>query len=151
MKIKRAPLIFHHVLSSTVKAFPEEWDLIARDFRNAIIKNGLYTTGPIFYQVPDFTTDANDVPMKFTFFAPVNEAVQIPPNEKYQYHDVLEFKDGLVLRHADMDEEVEESYAALHACAEQNGLTLQEPFYNIYLDVFGGGIMDIYAPIIKEG
>lgn len=74
MKIKRAPLIFHHVLSSTVKAFPDEWDLIARNFRNAIIKNRPYTTGPIFYQVPDFTAD-NGVLVDFIFFAPVNEAV----------------------------------------------------------------------------
>ena len=42
------------------------------------------------------------------------------------------FEDGLPLRHADLDEELELSYTLLRACAEDHGLKLKEPF-TIYI------------------
>lgn len=45
MKIKRSPIVFRNVISTTARCKTDEWYHTARDFRNAIIKNGLYSTG----------------------------------------------------------------------------------------------------------
>lgn len=147
MKIKRCPLIFNNVISTQVRCQKDEWHLAAREFRNAIIKNQLYATGPVIYQITNIP-DVSDEAI-FHFYLPINEAVDMPGNDKYSFHAEWKFEDGLVIRHADLDEEMEPSYELLRLTAASFELELQEPFFNIYLDVYGTGIIDIYAPIVK--
>lgn len=148
MKIKRGPITFNNVISASTQCNIQEWYHAARDIRNAVIKNGLYGTGPVIYQTSEYDAATNEA--IFTFYLPVNMPVQMPDNEKYRFIDQLKFDDGLVLRHADLDESTADSYELLRVCAQTQQLVLQEPFYNIFLDVYGGGIIDIYAPIVKE-
>ncbi|MDX8360753.1 DUF5085 family protein [Cytobacillus sp. IB215316] len=148
MKIKRCPIVFNNIISYTTKCSHDEWPHAARELRNAVIKNGLYGTGPIIYQVSDFDEAVNEA--QYTFYIPVNAAVKMAENEKYRFMDKLNIPDGLLIRHADLDESIGQSYQLLQACAEANDFSLQEPFYNIYLDVYGDGIIDIFAPIKEE-
>ena len=148
MKIKRCPVLFHNVISAKFTGKSEDWYESAQGLRNAVIRNGLYGTGPIMYQVGETDTEAGKV--DYTFYIPVSQPVVMKENEQYRFEETWLVQDSLVLRHADLDESMEESYELLRACAEANGLTLQEPFYNIYLDVFGGGVIDICAPIVGE-
>jgi effector-binding domain-containing protein len=150
MKIRRCAMMFNHVISAKANCKINEWYDAARELRNSVIKNGLYGTGPIIYQVSQQEDDAEEA--EYIFHLPVSELIEMPDNDKYSFNELWEFEDGLVLRHAEMDEDIEESYALLRASAEAFELVLQAPFYNIYLDVYGDeGIIDIYAPIIKEG
>ncbi|WLR42817.1 DUF5085 family protein [Bacillus carboniphilus] len=147
MKIKRAPLVFHNVISTTSRCKTDEWYLVAREFRNAIIKNELYSTGPVIYQVSNLDVSQNEA--DYTFFTPINMEIELESNDKYQFYKEWSFEDGLAFRHADMDEDIEASYDLIKLAAENYHFTLAEPFYHIYLDVYGEGIIDIYAPIIK--
>ncbi|MBA4535592.1 DUF5085 family protein [Bacillus aquiflavi] len=150
MKIKRCPIEFHHVISTTpTRCKTDEWYMVARDFRNAIIKNGLYSTGPIIYQVANFEKSTNEA--DYTFYIPVNTPLEMEENDKFRFYESWRFNDGLAFRHADLDDDIEDSYELLRASAEAFNFELAEPFYNIYLDVYGDGIIDIYAPIVKEG
>ncbi|MEK4061907.1 MULTISPECIES: DUF5085 family protein [Paenibacillus] len=149
MKIKRAPIIFHNVISCTKTCKIEEWHQLARELRNSVVSSGLYGTGPIIYRVSNLNLDVGEA--DYSFYIPVNAPVEMEGNEDYHFTETLNFTDGLLLRHADLDEDIEESYAVLRSCAESYQLTLEEPFYNIYLDVYGDGIIDIFAPVIKEG
>ncbi|WP_186579865.1 hypothetical protein [Aquibacillus kalidii] len=72
MKVKRSPLQFNHVISTRVKCKTDEWHLLAKDLRNAVIRNGLYGTGPVFYQVTDF--DKETQLADYTFYLPVNQS-----------------------------------------------------------------------------
>jgi len=147
LKIRRCPLLFNRVISRRLIGDMKEWYTGARELRNMVIKNGLYGTGPVFYQVSACEEEGK---MKFNIYLPVNVAVKFKDNDIYSYNEKMYFEDGLLLRHADLDEELELSYTLLRACAEDQGLKLKEPFYNIYLEVYGDGIIDIYAPIVKE-
>ncbi|MFC4619404.1 DUF5085 family protein [Camelliibacillus cellulosilyticus] len=149
MKIKRSPLQFHNVISTTVRCKTDEWYMAAREFRNAIIRNELYSTGPIIYQVSEFDEASNEA--NYSFYIPVNEPVEMAENDKYRFDGLWKFEDGLSLRHADLEDDIEESYELLRAAADTFDLELKEPYYNIYLDVYGDGIIDIYAPIAREG
>ncbi|WHY85844.1 DUF5085 family protein [Neobacillus novalis] len=148
MNIKRKPVVFHNVISAIATCKSDEWFVSAVELRNAVIKSGLYGTGPVIYQFAGYNpkTDMAD----YTFYLPVSAPIELGENEKYQFFPEWKFEDGLVLRHADLEEDLEESYEVLRACADELHYELQEPFYHIYLDVYGGGIIDIYAPITKE-
>lgn len=148
MNIKRVPLVFHNVLSAKTRCHINDWYNGARDLRNMVIKNGLYATGPVIYQVREI--DANLDEMEYTFYLPVNAPLELVENDTYSFSEVWSFEDGFVLRHADLDDEIDESYEILRECAKEFQIELQEPFFNIYLDVYGEGIIDIFAPIVKE-
>lgn len=148
MKIKRCPVMFHNVISAKFTGKADQWYESAQGLRNAVIRNGLYGTGPIMYQVGE--TDAGSGKVDYMFYIPVSEPVVMKESEQYGFEETWIVEDALVLRHADLDESLDESYQMLRACAEANDLTLQESFYHIYLDVFGGGVIDICAPIAKE-
>ncbi|NMM62860.1 DUF5085 family protein [Clostridium sp. P21] len=149
MKIKRNPLIFHNVLSIKVICKTNEWVNHARELRNSIIKNGLYVTGPVIYTVEDVDKENNTA--KVGIYVPINTEIDLEPNNKYVFIEEMKFEDGLILRHADLDDDIETvTYDTLRAAAGNYNLKLVEPFYNIYLDVFGGGVIDVYAPIEKS-
>lgn len=149
MKIKRSPLIFHNVLCIKVTCKINEWGNYAREFRNSIIENGIYATGPVIYTIENI--DKEDNSATFSIYIPVNTDIVLEPNNKYTFIKELKFEDGLTLRHADLDDDIETvTYDTLRAAAGNYNLKLVEPFYNIYLDVFGDGIIDVYAPIEKN-
>ncbi|CAM3958546.1 DUF5085 family protein [Mesobacillus thioparans] len=149
MRIKRCPIIFNNVISTKSICKENEWPSIAKELRNAVIMNGLYGTGPIIYQVKKVTDTIGEA--EYTFYLPVNEPIQMSEDDKYTYYDTFRIEDGLTFRHADLDENIEDAYELLRMAAKDNQLELTDPFYNIYLDVYGEGIIDIYAPIKKEG
>ena len=84
MKIKRCPLVLHHVISTQAVCKREEWHHVARDMRNAVIKNELYATGPIIFQASDVLDDRDEA--IFRLYLPVNEPVDMPRNDKYSFH-----------------------------------------------------------------
>lgn len=148
MKIKRCPLVFNNVISASINCKANEWYEFATEFRNRIIRSGLYVTGPVIYKCANFNNIDDEV--EFTFYLPVNEPINMAENDTFKFYKLWKFEDGLAIRHADLDEDIEEDNKILKACAIANECKLEEPFYNIYLDVYGGGIIDIYAPIVKE-
>ena len=146
MKIKRNPLVFHNVISTKAICKSDEWVRHASDFRNAIIQNGFYATGPVIYTTAKCSDD--DDMYEIGLYIPINTEIEMKPNDKYGFVKEMRFKDGLTLRHADLDDDIEtETYDTLRAAAQNYNINLKEPFYNIYLDVFGDGIIDVYAPI----
>ncbi|RJX39129.1 DUF5085 family protein [Paenibacillus pinisoli] len=148
MKIKRCPIVLNNVISANLTTELDQWHEGIRGMRNAVIRNGLYGTGPVMYQVREVDTENGTA--EFTFHIPVDRPVEMKEGSEYSFEETWVVQDALLLRHADLDDDISESYALLRACAEANQLKLEEPFYNIYLDVFGGGIIDICAPIARE-
>lgn len=148
MKIKRCPIIFHNVISTTVDCKRSEWHRVVQATRNAILLQDLYSTGPVIYQAAQTEEQNDDV--KLTLYMPVNRSVKLQDNSRFKFEETMICEDGLVLRHADLDDDIELSYEWLRICAESHQFKLMEPFYHIYLDVYGEGMIDIYAPIAKE-
>lgn len=148
-RIKRNSLIYHNVLSIKVTCKINEWAIYARELRNSIIKNGLHPTGPVIYTVEKIYKEDNTA--KIRIYIPVNEGSDLETNDKYIFIKELKFEDGFTLRHADSDDDIETAtYDTLRETARNYNLKLVEPFYNISLDVFGDGVIDVYAPIEKN-
>lgn len=143
MKIRRSPIEFHNVLSAKSRCSHDEWMESARDLRNAVIRNGLYGTGPIIYQISNEEKDVAD----YSIYLPVSHSVKLKSHDVFHFDEVWRFEDTLIYRHADIADDIEQSYELLRACAEAYELKLQEPFYHIYIDVYGDTILDIFAPV----
>lgn len=144
MKIKRLPIVFHDVLTMKVQCPEEEWFDYAISIRDNIVLNDLYATGPISFQMEQIEgTDE----VAYTFYQPINEAVEMEENSgHFFFQSTLQYKDGLLIRCVDF-EDVEDMYQILDQAAKEYGVTLQLPYLHIYLNVYGEGYFDIYAPI----
>lgn len=135
---------FHNVIGMHVSCQKNELKQQILDLKNAILSLGLYGTGPIMYTVSNTMDD--DI-KEYELFLPLNAQVELEENSTYYFITHFKFEDGLWYRHADLTESIKPSYEWLKLAAISENLELIEPYYNIYLDVYGGGIIDIYAPI----
>lgn len=148
MEIRRSSLKFNNVLCAKTRSDVRNWYKHAQELRNAVIRNGLYATGPIFYKVENFDKEKQEG--DYSFYIPVNNRLKMKQNSKYTFYNHFLIEDGLALRHVDLEENLEDSYDIIRACAKSQNFKITEPFYNIYLDVYGSGIIDIFAPIKEE-
>lgn len=148
MKIKRCPIVFHNVLGVTLTTPIDEWDAAVKDFRNRILLQGLYPTGPVIYNIHEVNEEAGEV--KSSIYVPINEPVELDSTENYHFHEKFSFEDVLLIRHADIETNIEESISVLKECAEELDFNLDSNVYNIYLDVYGDIIIDVFIPIVGE-
>lgn len=147
MRIKRLPILFHNVLGMKIQCPLDEWLLYMASIRNNIVLNDLYATGPISYQVEDTTLESDE--MIFTFYQPVNESLIVDNDDEFFFQEELYFEDGLLIRCVEIDS-TEDMYEMLELAAKELNVTLQKPYLQTYLNVYGDGMLDIYAPIVKE-
>ena len=146
MNIKRLPIAFQNVIGLKATCQQDSWYEYAQSIRNNVVLNNLYATGPISFQVEESSHQSED--MTFTFFQPVNDRVKVKSNDEFFFKEELFFEDGLLIRHADLNDDIEEIYMILEMAAKELGVQLQKPYLHIYLNVYGEGIIDIYAPIV---
>ena len=148
MKIRRTSLFFNNIISCKSVVNINKWYEELVSFRNSIIKSNIFQTGPFFYKINNLNLENQKA--EFTFYMPIDKAVSIKDNTKYTYIKNFIIKDGLTIRIEDLENELEDSYEVLKECAQSNGLNLQGEFYNIYTDIYGEPVVDVYAPI-EEG
>lgn len=148
MKIKKSHVIFNNVLSVQTKCKKDEWSYDVQDLRNAVIKSGLYGTGPIIYKILNYDKETDET--EYTFYLPISAPIELKNEDKFKFYEKLDINEALLLQHVEADDEMEEANVILKQYAEANGLVLEEPFYNIYIDVYGDGLIDVCAPIIKK-
>ena len=130
-----------------VQCLEEDWYDYAISVRENVVLNDLYATGPISFQMEQVEGTEEVV---YTFYQPVNESVEMEENSgHFFFQQTLEYKDGLLVRCVDFDD-IEDIYQILEQAAQQYGVTLQLPYLHIYLNVYGEGYFDIYAPIKEQ-
>lgn len=147
MKIKRCPLIFHNMLSMSIECNEDELNDELIKFKYAILQNDLVPRGPIIYRLEKLE---NRLENKYIFLIAVDRVIKLNENDIFHFIEEFKIEDGLSIRHADLDESLNASYDFLDMVAKSLHICLQKPFYNIYLDVYGGGLIDIYAPIVDK-
>lgn len=148
MNIKRGALAFNNVLSAELRCNVDTWYQQYIFFNNSVIENKLYATGPIIYKVFNFDKNTNEA--DYIFYLPINKEVEVEPDSMFKFQKKFVYEDGLSLRHVYLDEDIEKTNNKIRECAKLNNFKLEEPFYNIYLDVYGGGIIEVYAPILED-
>lgn len=144
MQIKRKRIEFHNVISIKSILEDEDWFFLAEDLRKYIVEGGLYQTGPIFYQIKDVEDGSKK---EYTIFMPINALVNVKKESNMNFYPEFIIEEALVLRHGDITENIEPSYALIEDCATKNNINIDNNYYNIFLSVYGEGMIDIVAPI----
>lgn len=142
MRIKRCPMTFHNILSKTLRGDALEAFNMAVDFRNQLLKNGLYTVSPPMFQLKS-DQDQTDL----TLYMSLNMAIEVKSSSAYTFDKTLKIDDGLLIRHFYMDEPLDQSYDLLREAASALNVSIDENFYHVCLDLYGEKMLDIYAQI----
>lgn len=148
MNVRRTSLFFNNVISCKSVISLNKWYEELSKFRNSIIKTNIFQSGPFFYKVNNL--DLENQRAEFIFYMPIDRGVSIKDSDKYTYIENFIIKDGLTIRIDDVENQLEDAYEVLRKCADSNGLNLKDEFYNIYIDIYGEPVIDIYAPIKEE-
>lgn len=148
MSIRRCALAFENVLSRSGQGNYEKWQDQIYEFRDSIIKNELYPTGPIFYKIVKLENNQ----YKYTISIPVNRKVKIDDKNKgdYEFVEKLFFKDGLTMKDYGFEDDLDDTNKILKECAHKNNLKLTGEFYHISIDIYGEKVVQTYAPIKEE-
>lgn len=142
-------MVFNNVLYLRRMMLPAEWKKAAIELRRFAIENGFYQTGPFFYQNGSFTQiDAPQTQAReFTIYLPLNTQVKVEAGDGLYFADKVVVERGLSYRQPDSDKPLKSTYGLLLAAAEQNGFSLEPSFYHIFMDVYGEGLLEVFAPI----
>lgn len=145
MAIRRVPFTMKNLIYFQKKGLVKDWEVEMLELRKSIIKSEIYPIGPLIYQMEESETENI-----YTIYIPVNEPVKMPEDCPYHFIETLTISDGLSIRHADLEDEIQITCEFLNAYAKSNELVLKFPFYYIVLPVFGGSVIDVYAPIAED-
>lgn len=146
MRIKRCPMTFNNMISKEVSGDVKTIFNKAQGFRNALIKNGLYTVSPLVYQMYDMVGAEGT----FKLYMSLNQPIELNDGTDYEFEKLLQITDGLTIRHYDMEIPFEESYNILLEAADAIDVKLDTDYYHIHLNLYGESMVDIYAPIIED-
>lgn len=140
---------FHNVLFVKKLLLASQWKEAAVALRKFAFDNGLYQTGPIFYENGSITEIdfPDEMPREYTIYLPVNAPLQVKTGEGLGFLDKFCIHSGLTYRQPDSDRPEKSTYALLMVAAEQNNYVLESSFYHLFLDVYGEGLLEVYAPI----
>ncbi len=142
MNIKRQPLEFQNVISKAT----EDVDLAIKslsDIQLSLMKQDVYATGPMFVKCRwDGSVERLEVP--------TNSQEETVKNTEFEYQKLLRYEDGLFYRDGNDNPEVASLDIVLHNVAADLKVELEDYVYCILLNVYGGKLYDIYAPIKGE-
>lgn len=146
MKVKRGALVFKNVLGRTGEGDYNQWRSQIIELRNSVIKNNLYPTGPLFYNIQKSENGA----YKYNIYIPVSNKLRIVNNDNYFFLEEFIIEDGLTLRHCGLEDNIDDTNEILIECALHNNIELEDEIYNIFVDVYGEKIVDVFIPVKKE-
>lgn len=148
MSVKRGKLEFQNVVGMKTRSIYGQWQERALEFRAFLVKNDIFITGPVILRWEGVGEESQE--MDLCIFLPTHQRMSIEENDTFFFQESLLIKDGLKVRHTDMEDDIKVTETALEIVAEKAELVLQKPYYYIYLPVYQEYIVDIYAPI-EEG
>lgn len=138
MNIKRKPLEFHNVIIKNI--YDTEMNTLEiGDLDINYLQKGVFATGPVLIE-------KNWNNKKQSLCIPVNRFVTFQEGTDISCKDVIRVEDGIYYRSG--EEKIEKEYLQIlmKKISDDLGKELENVYYEIYLNVYGGKLVDIYAP-----
>ncbi|MET3565226.1 hypothetical protein ABIC47_000697 [Leifsonia sp. 563] len=147
MKLQPRTLSMNNVVSYTLDLHEgdELLDIVdgtAAYFREVLVHNGYYTTGPmVFRGLPGSET--------FTLMTTLGNRVNMVGDRHcgFEFHERLELETDYFYRHWDVEEPL--PYHAIEEAVAVGGSRLQS-VYHVILDFYGESVLDLYAHVEKR-
>lgn len=145
MKLKHRELSLHNVVSYTTEIRPgdeffEIIDPIGNYFKQVLMQNGYYTSGPIIF---DYLPGGE----QFTIMTTLGNQINIVEDraDSFAFAERFVLETDFFYRHCDVDDPIpyDEIVEAVHAAGcEVNTI------YHVVLNVFGDVILDLYVDAV---
>lgn len=138
MNIKRKPLELHNVIIKNI--YDTEMNTLEiGDLDINYLQKGVFATGPVLIE-------KNWNNEKQSLCIPVNRFVTFQEGTDISCKDVIRVEDGIYYRSG--EEKIEKEYLQIlmKKISVDLGKELENVYYEIYLNVYGGKLVDIYAP-----
>lgn len=145
MRLKRRTLSLHNVVSHRAEIesgdeFFEIIDPIGEYFKQVLMQNGYYTSGPIVF---DYLPGGES----FTIMTTLGNRVNIVDDsaDSFRFVEHFELRSSFFYRHYEVDEPIpyEEIEAAVHA----QGFVIKA-IYHVVLKFYGEIILDLYIDTV---
>lgn len=146
MKLKRRALSLNNVVSYKLDLregdeLLEVIDDTADYFKQVLVHNGYYTTGPVVFRaLPDSK--------EFTIMTTLGNRVNIigGSDTGFEFHPRIEVDTDYFYRHFDIEETV--PYAEIERAVVDTGSRVQN-IYHVILDFYGETVLDVYVEAEK--
>lgn len=144
MNVQEGSLVVHNLLSRSLVGHGDEWFEEGERLRQLALDGGVYPDGPLLVTIQA----VKDQPgfNKYTVYLPLSDPVETK-DRSLHVQKLLHVVRALWIRHFEAERPFEQSYQHIRDYAEENGLSLEEPFYHLCLEAGGDVFFDIYAPI----
>lgn len=146
MIVYQRELSFHNLLIYTGDLTESEFEVPMIAMTKIVLESDNFSNGPLIYtreKNPDGKTE------HCVFMRPLGVPATVSGKDNFSFETRLQIKKCLMVRHADVNEDIEISCNFLREYAKENGIQLKEPFYFVMLDLYGDIIQDIYAPVVS--
>lgn len=145
LKLKRRTLSLHNVVSHTAKIEPgdeffEIIDPVSDYFKQILMQNGFYTSGPIMFNY----LPGGD---RFTIMTMLGNQINIVDDraDSFRFEEHLEVESGLFYRHHEIDEPI--PYDEIISAVTAEGLAVRA-IYHVVLNVYGDVILDVIVDAV---
>lgn len=141
MNIKRKPLEFHNVVKRNISNGQYKLEELA-EVRLNMMQKGVFITGPLIIEGKWKDGYKN-------LLVPTSAEIEFVEHTEFSFEKVLRCDDGIYYRNGAEEFNEEAMCVFIHKIAEDLNVELEENYYCVVLNVYGGKIYDIYAPIKK--
>ncbi len=141
MNIKRKPLEFHNVVKRNISNEHYEFEELAK-VRLNLMQKGVFINGPLIIEGKwdgGFTN----------LLVPTSGEIEFVEHTDFSFEKTLRCDDGIYYRNGADNFNEEAMQVFMHKVAADLNVELEDYYYCVVLNVYGGALYDIYAPIKK--
>lgn len=141
MNIKRKPLEFHNVVKRNVSE--KGYDLMElAEVRMNLMQKDVFINGPLIIEGKWGEGPVN-------ILVPTSAEIEFVEHTEFSFEKDFRCDDGIYYRNGADEFNEQAMNVFMHKVAEDLGVELEENYYCVVLNVYGGKLYDVYAPIKK--
>lgn len=141
MNLKRKPLEFHNIIRRNISEENYAINELA-ELRMNLMQKNVFITGPMIVEGKWGEGFVN-------LLIPTSAEIEFVENTEFSFDKVLRCDDGIYFRTGEEEFDEEAMAVFMKKVTEDLKVELEEQYYCIILNVYGGQLYDIYAPIKK--
>jgi hypothetical protein len=144
MRLEKMPLIMPNVVKLSMELTEDSIDSGFDKMRNIEFQENVYNVAAVIFKLSELDKDKSV--RKVEFYMPISE---IPENFPYETIKVFEINNTIVLRQADLEDNLEEARKKIANYAlKKYNCELSDEMYCVNYDIYNETLIDVYIPMI---
>lgn len=143
MRLEKTNLLMPNVVHYTMDLAKENFDDGFEKMRSIEFQEEVYSQSALAFMLSESDKDQKTRKVEFYMFLS-----DIPDNFPYKTTKLLELKNAIVLRQADLEDNLEEARKKIEAFAlDRYGKGVSDEMYCLNYDIYNELLVDVYIPM----